>query len=314
MNTIGVVGLGTMGSRIAARLLDTGFQVHATNRTPSRAQALIKRGLRWEDTPRAVAAAADVVLSMVTDDDALRAVTAGQDGILAGMAPGSIYVDMSSVSPQVSLEVSQQVRDAGGWMLDAPVSGSVPQVEHGNLAIMVGGDEAAFRRVEPVLSKLGHPVTRVGGNGKGVLLKLAINISLAVQTLVFSEGLLLAERGGIDATLAATVMAASSIGSPLIAGRVPMLLDLPAVAWFDVQLLHKDVRLALEQAQRAHIALPSTVTADRVLGTATDMGFAHRDIAALHEVLAQLNPATDSARADGTRTPDQSGQVTKEHS
>jgi len=225
--------------------------------------------------------------------------------------PGAVYVDMSSVSPEASVEVAAQVRSVGASMLDAPVSGSVPQVEHGNLAIMVGGDEEAFRRVKPILVQLGHPVTRVGGSGRGVLLKLAINISLAVQTLAFSEGLLLAERGGIDASLAAKVMADSSIGSPLIAGRLPMLLDLPPEAWFDVQLLHKDIRLALQQARQLHVALPSTTTADRVLGMATDMGFAHRDIAALHQVLAQLNPPTDPSRS-ATSTYDQPSPDTEE--
>jgi 3-hydroxyisobutyrate dehydrogenase-like beta-hydroxyacid dehydrogenase len=242
MSTIGVVGLGTMGSRMAARLLDTGYQVHATNRTRSRGEALIARGLRWEDSPRAVAAASDVVLSMVTDDAALYAVAGGPDGILAGLRPGQVYVDMSSVSPLASVRIAEQVGLVGAQMLDAPVSGSVPQVDHGDLAIMVGGDETAFRQVQDVLVQLGHTVTHVGGNGQGVLLKLAINISLAVQTLAFSEGLLLAERGGIDPTLAAHVMSTSSIGSPMLKARVPLLLDLPPEAWFDVHLMNKDIR------------------------------------------------------------------------
>src|SRR6476646_4488930 len=148
-STVGMVGLGAMGSRIAARLLDAGHPVHATNRTRAKAQPLMGRGLVWQDTPRAVAAAADVVLSMVTDDAALDGVTAGPDGIIAGLAPGQVYVDMSSVSPQASAAVAERVRLLGAWMLDAPVSGSVPQAEQGTLAIMVGGDRTAFHRVEP---------------------------------------------------------------------------------------------------------------------------------------------------------------------
>jgi 3-hydroxyisobutyrate dehydrogenase-like beta-hydroxyacid dehydrogenase len=292
---VGVVGLGAMGSRIAGRLLDTGYEVHATNRTRSRAQALIERGLHWQETPRAVADATDTVLSMVTDDAALQDVTGGPDGILAGLRPGTVYVDMSSVSPQASVRIARQVRTIGAQMLDAPVSGSVPQVEQGSLAIMVGGDEAAFRRVEPLLVHLGHTVTHVGGNGQGVLLKLAINISLAVQTLAFSEGLLLAERGGIDPKLAAQVMSTSSIGSPMLKARTPLVLDLPTDAWFDVSLMHKDVLLALQQAGRLHIALPSAAAANTMLATAADMGYAHRDIAALHEVLATLNPSPAAA-------------------
>ena len=288
--TVGIVGLGTMGSRIAGRLLDAGHQLHATNRTRVKAQPLIERGLVWQETPRAVAAASGVVLSMVTDDAALDAVTGEPDGILAGLAPGKVYVDMSSVSPQASAAVAERVRLLGAWMLDAPVSGSIPQAEQGTLAIMVGGDRAAFDRVQPLLAQLGRPVTHVGGNGDGVLLKLAINISLAVQTLAFSEGLLLAERGGIDTALAAHVMATSSIGSPMLAARVPLLLDLPADAWFDVALMHKDIRLALHQAQALRLTLPAATATDRELATADQLGYAHRDIAALHEVLDRLNP------------------------
>jgi 3-hydroxyisobutyrate dehydrogenase-like beta-hydroxyacid dehydrogenase len=303
MTAIGVVGLGTMGSRIAGRLLDTGYEVHATNRTRSRAQTLVARGVRWEDTPRAVAESTEVVLSMVTDDAALRAVTGGPDGILAGLAPGDVYVDTSSVSPQVSVEIAGQVRALGAWMLDAPVSGSVPQAEHGELAIMVGGDETAFRQVQDVLAQLGHPVTHVGTNGHGVLLKLAINISLAVQTLAFSEGLLLAERGGIDPALAAQVMSTSPIGSPMLQARTPLLLDLPAGAWFDVSLMHKDILLALEQGGRLGITLPSASTAHGMLTAAADLGYAHRDIAALYEVLADLNPPPGRALSGSKEQP-----------
>ena len=141
MSNIGFVGLGTMGGRIAGRLLASGHQVHGTNRTVAKARPLIDRGLRWHATPREVAAAADIVFSMVSDDAALEAVTAGPDGILAGLTPGKVYVDMSTVSPEASVAIAERVRAIGARMLDAPVSGSVPQAETGTLTIMVGGDE-----------------------------------------------------------------------------------------------------------------------------------------------------------------------------
>jgi 3-hydroxyisobutyrate dehydrogenase-like beta-hydroxyacid dehydrogenase len=299
MTAIGVVGLGTMGSRIAGRLLDTGYEVHATNRTRSRAQTLVARGVRWEDTPRAVAESTEVVLSMVTDDAALRAVTGGPDGILAGLAPGDVYVDTSSVSPQVSVEIAGQVRALGAWMLDAPVSGSVPQAEHGELAIMVGGDETAFRQVQDVLAQLGHPVTHVGTNGHGVLLKLAINISLASQMLAFSEGMLLAQRGGIDPGIAAQVMTGSPIGSPMLRTRAPLVLDLPEPAWFDMRLMHKDIRLALQAARRSHLRLPATAATDHVLSIAEETGYGDQDIAAMFAVLNAVpsNATTGPAAA-----------------
>jgi len=297
MSTVGFVGLGTMGGRIAGRLLASGHQVHATNRTVAKARPLIDRGLRWHATPGQVAAAADVVLSMVSDDAALEAITAGADGILAGLAPGKVYIDMSTVSPQASVTIADRVRSIGARMLDAPVSGSVPQAETGTLTIMVGGEEAAFRRVESLLRELGQAVTRVGENGQGLLLKLAINISLAVQTLGFSEGLLLAARGGIEPRLAARVMSESSIGSPMLQTRVPLLLDLPESAWFDVQLMHKDIRLALEAATDLDVTLPSAATADHMLAKARELGYGERDIAALHQVLARLS-ATATAESD----------------
>ncbi len=288
MSTIGFIGLGAMGSRIAGRLLESGNDLYATDLTKSKAQPLIERGLIWLDTPREVAAAADVVFSMVTDDQAVNAITSGPDGILAGLADGKVYVDMSTISPRTSREVAEQARSVGAEMLDAPVSGSIPQAESGTLAIMVGGSDAAFATVKPVLRELGQAVTHVGTNGQGLLLKLAINISLAVQTLAFSEGLLLTERGGIDPQLAAEVMSTSSIGSPMLKARVPLLLDLPQQAWFDVTMMHKDIHLARKAADELAVPLPSAAVADEMLTTASELGYAHRDLAALHTVLSEL--------------------------
>ena len=300
MNTIGFVGLGAMGSRIATRLIDAGNQVYGTNRTATKAQPLIDRGMKWVDTPPEVADAADVVVSMVSDDAALEAITGGPDGILAGLAPGKVYVDMSTVSPETSAKIAERVRSIGARMLDAPVSGSVPQAATGTLTIMVGGEDAAFRQVEQLLGELGQTVTRVGDNGQGVLLKLAINISLAVQTLAFSEGLLLAERGGIDAALAAQVMSASAIGSPMLEARVPLMLDLPDSAWFDVELMQKDIRLALQAARRLEVPLPSAETASDLLATARELGYSGRDIASLHALLAQLSKLAAAANEEPT--------------
>jgi 3-hydroxyisobutyrate dehydrogenase-like beta-hydroxyacid dehydrogenase len=287
MSSVGFVGLGAMGSRIARRLIDAGNEVHGYNRTKSRAQPLIDRGLRWRDSPLDVAATADVVFSMVTDDAALEAITLGPDGILAGLQEGKVYVDMSTVSPRASRELAARVDSLGAQMLDAPVSGSIPQAESGTLAIFVGGSESAFATAEPLLHELGQAVTHVGTNGQGLLVKLAVNISLAVQTLAFSEGLLLAERGGVEPRLAAEAMSTSSIGSPMLKARIPLLLDLPEHAWFDVALMAKDIGLARDAADELAIPLPTAAVAQEMLARASDLGYAHRDLAALHEVLAK---------------------------
>jgi 3-hydroxyisobutyrate dehydrogenase-like beta-hydroxyacid dehydrogenase len=255
--TIGFIGMGAMGSRMATRLMDAGNDVYGTNRTSAKAKPLIDRGMVWMNTPREIAAAADITFSMVTDDNALADISQGPDGILAALAPGKLYVDMSTVSPQASRELSSRVSMLSGTMLEAPVSGSIPQAETGTLAIMVGGDREAFATALPLLRELGQTVTYIGPNGQAVLLKLAINISLAAQTLAFSEGVLLAERDGIDPELAAAVMGARSIGSPMLKARIPLLLEPPRDAWFDIELMQKDIRLARQAADASDTPLPS---------------------------------------------------------
>src|SRR3981081_3265934 len=276
MTRIGFVGLGAVGSRMAGRLLQA-HQVYGTNRSAARASELIARGMIWRGTPREVAREAEVIFSMVTDDAALEAVTSGPDGILAGLAPGQLYADMSTVSPQASRRLARSVHDLGASMLDAPVSGPVTAAEEGTLASGVGGRERAFHAGEPLLHHLGSTVTYVGGNGQALLLKLAINISLAAQMLAFSEGLLLAERGGIDPELAARAMTASAIGSPMLKVRAPLALDLPEHAWFDIRLMHKDIRLALAAARASNVPLPAATTADAVLSGAAQLGYGNRD-------------------------------------
>jgi 3-hydroxyisobutyrate dehydrogenase-like beta-hydroxyacid dehydrogenase len=287
---IGFVGLGAMGSQLAARLLD-GNTLIGTNRTADKAIRLVEQGMIWRDTPREVAAQTHVVFSMVTDDAALDAITRGPDGILAGLTPGAIYIDMSTVSPRASRALADDVHALGASMLDAPVSGSVPAAVDGTLTIMVGGPSEAYAQVEPLLRRLGRTVDHAGGNGQALLLKLAINISLATQMLAFSEGVLLAEHGGIDPALAARVMTNSPIGSPMLQSRAALVLDLPERAWFDVALMHKDIRLALATADELGIPAPSAATADRVLAAAEQLGYAHRDIAALYQVLSHTTPA-----------------------
>jgi 3-hydroxyisobutyrate dehydrogenase-like beta-hydroxyacid dehydrogenase len=285
--TIGFVGLGHMGGSMAARLLAAGYPVHGMNRTRRRAEDLIAHGLQWHDTPREVAAAADVVLTSVPDDDALHVAAGGPDGILAGLTAGMTWVDVSTVSPTASREMAAQVRAAGATMLDAPVSGSVPQVRAGTLTIMVGGDADAYSRVEPVLRELGTS-RHIGSNGQGLVLKLAVNISLAVQMLALAEGLLLADRSGVDRRLALEVMTGSAIGSPMLKARAPLVLDPPAEAWFTLGLVQKDVELARDLADSLGVPLPTADRADEVLGLARVLGYQDRDLAAMFQVLEQV--------------------------
>jgi 3-hydroxyisobutyrate dehydrogenase-like beta-hydroxyacid dehydrogenase len=284
---IGFVGLGHMGGNMASRFLAAGYPVYGEDRNREQAQGLMHDGLQWRDTPREVAEATDVIFTSVPNDDVLKMVASGSDGIIAGLSADRIWVDMSTVSPRASRELAEQVQERGAAMLDAPVSGSVPQVQSGTLTIMVGGDENAYARVEPILTSLGTP-THVGTNGQGLALKLAINISLAVQMLAFAEGLLLAERSGLDRKLSVEVMTRSPIGSPMLKARAPLVLDLPDEAWFDVGLMQKDLVLALDAARQLSVPLPSAAAADEMLTVARALGYERRDLAALFEVLGQV--------------------------
>jgi 3-hydroxyisobutyrate dehydrogenase-like beta-hydroxyacid dehydrogenase len=281
-----------MGGNMAARYLAAGYTVYGEASARQEAQWLIDQGLRWMDTPRGLAEAAQIVMTSLPNEKVVQSVASGADGILAGLGENTVWADLSTISPSASRELAARVRDEGrgAQMLDTPVSGSVPQVQTGTLTIMVGGDESAYRRLEPVLRVLGRP-EYVGENGQGLVLKLAINISLGVQMLAFSEGLLLAERDGIDPHRAAEIMTESAVGSPMLKARVPLVLDKPDETWFDIELMHKDIRLARQAGEELATPLPAAAVADEILGAADQLGYGHRDIAALYEVLAKLPKA-----------------------
>jgi 3-hydroxyisobutyrate dehydrogenase-like beta-hydroxyacid dehydrogenase len=293
---LGFVGLGHMGGNMAARFLAAGYTVYGESRDRREAQELVHEGLAWRDTPREVAESAEVLFTSVPDDSVLESVASGPDGILAGLTEAKVWVDMSTVSPRASRGLAKRVQERGAAMVDAPVSGSVPQVQAGTLTIMVGGDEQAYARVEPLLRELGTP-THIGENGQGLVLKLAINISLAVQMLAFAEGLGLAERSGIDRKLAVDVMTQSPIGSPMLKARADLVLDLPETAWFDVSLMQKDIALALDTGRELNVPLPAAATADQLLTVARALGYERRDIASLFAVLEQLSADPVSAPA-----------------
>jgi 3-hydroxyisobutyrate dehydrogenase-like beta-hydroxyacid dehydrogenase len=288
MTQVGFVGLGVMGGRMAKRLLDAGYPVVGYNRTRAKVQWLLDLGMRWAASPRAVAEAADVTITMVADTDALRAVTRGPDGILAGLAAGKVYVDMSTVSPAESRALAAEVASRGAHMLDAPVSGSVATLEEGRLAIMVGGDRDVLERVRPILEAIGPKVHHVGANGLAVTMKIATNLSLAVQMLAFSEGVLLAEKSGIPRATAVEVLLASVAASPMLCYRGPFVLAMPEDAWFDCRMMQKDLLLALELGRQVGVPLPTTALTNEFLSAARAMGIGHRDFAALFTVLAHM--------------------------
>jgi 3-hydroxyisobutyrate dehydrogenase-like beta-hydroxyacid dehydrogenase len=277
-----------MGSGMVRRLLAAKRKVMGYNRTRSKAQPLLDAGMEWGETPRAVAEAADVVFTSVTDTRALNAVTNGPHGILAGLGPGKVFVDMSTVSPAASRELAVRVAERGARMLDAPVSGSTVTLQEGKLTFMVGGEKATCDAVTPVLLDIGLKVTHVGDHGQGALMKIATNLNLAVQMLAFSEGLLLAETGGIPRATAAEVLLHSAIASPMLRYRGPFVLKDPEDVLFNVNMMQKDMLLALEMGQALDVPLPTTAVANEFLTATRAIGLEHKDFAAMYEALARL--------------------------
>jgi 3-hydroxyisobutyrate dehydrogenase-like beta-hydroxyacid dehydrogenase len=282
-----------MGSRMVKRLLDAGHQVAGYNRTQAKAQALIEAGMRWYSTPREVAQAADITFSMVTDTVALSSIADGPEGVLAGLAPGKIYVDMSTVSPRLIRELAERVRAAGAQMLEAPVSGSVPAVESGTLVIFVGGEAASLEKVRPIFETLSQKIIHVGENGQGVSMKIAINLNLAAQLLPLFEGVLLAERSGIPRAAALDALLNSVAASPAMKYRAPFIFQPPAEVWFSIAMMQKDLLLALELGRELSVPLPTVAHANEMLSAARALGYGEEDFAALFKIAARLAGLTD---------------------
>jgi 3-hydroxyisobutyrate dehydrogenase-like beta-hydroxyacid dehydrogenase len=289
MANLGFIGLGVMGSEMVDRLLAKGHSVTGYNRTRSKAERLITKGMKFAESPREVAEAADVVLSMVTNGSALKGIAEGPSGFLAGLKAGKILVDISTVGPDLSREIAERVRALGADMLDAPVSGSVITLQQGNLSVIVGGRAETFEKVKPILLDIGPKVTHVGGNGLALSMKIASNLSLAVQMLAFSEGVLLAEKSGIKREVAVDVLTHSAIASPMIKYRGPFVLQQPEEAWFDVNMMQKDMLLALDLGRQLNVPLPTTAATNEFLTAARAMNWAKLDFAVIFDVLAKLS-------------------------
>ena len=288
MANLGFIGLGSMGGEMVKRLLDAGHTVIGHNRTKVRGQWLMDLGMRWGETPREVAQAADITMTMVRDTEALHAVTLGPDGLITGLGAGNLFVDMSTVSPAASQQLAARVAETGAKMLDAPVSGSVVTLKAGQLSFMVGGDETAFHDVRPILLDIGATATRVGGNGLAAMMKVALNLNLPVQILAFSESLVMAEKMGIPRETAVEVLLNSVLASPALKYRFPFVLNPPPEPLFDVDMMQKDVQLALEAGRNLGVPLPTTAVANEWLSAARGIGLADLDFAVLYRVLQRM--------------------------
>ena len=289
MAHLGFVGLGSMGSRIVMRLLATGHQVSGYNRTQAKAESLIRAGMQWKNSPRAVAEAADITLSMVRDSAALLSITEEDDGILAGLSAGKIYVDMSTVGPKLIRLLAGRVAATGADMLEAPVSGSIPAAESGTLIIYVGGNAETLEKVRPVFEQISQKVIHVGGNGQAIAMKIAINLNLPIQLVSLFEGVLLAERSGVPRAEALDALLNSVVASTAMKYRAPFMLKMPEEVWFSATMMKKDIQLALELGEELGVSLQTAKLVDEMLDKAVAMGWGDNDFAVLFKVVEQLS-------------------------
>lgn len=288
MAKIGFIGLGKMGGRVAKRFVDAGHSVIGYNRTKSKAQWLLDAGMQCGESPRQVVEESDIIFSMVTNTTSLREVLDGDNGILAGLTPGKVYVDMSTIGMNASQEIAREVEARGAYMLDAPLSGNVMHVEQGTVSMIVGGPQPIFEQVRPVLLDVTSKVTYVGGNGKAILMKIAINLALSTEFLAFSEGILLAEKNGIPREMAVEAWRNSAVASPATWHRAPFILQKSEEVWFNVNMMQKDLLLALEIGRASDVPLPSVALANELLTSARAMGMEQEDFAVMFDVLAVM--------------------------
>jgi len=284
---IGIAGLGEMGGGMMKRLLLAGVKPAGYNRTQSKAQSFIDQGMTFADSPHVLVQMCDVVISMVTNNEALVSVASGPNGILSALGPGKIWIEMSTVAPHIIQALGERVAKTGGTLLDGAVLGSPLTIEQGKLLMMLGGDEAACEKVKPHLLKIGPTVRRIGEIGHAKVMKVALNLNMPVQILALSEGLLLAEKSGISREVALEVMLGGVIASPMLQYRAPFILNMPEKAWFDCSMMQKDLNLALELAEEVNVPLQSAAVANQLLTSARAQGLGEYDFAVLFYALAR---------------------------
>jgi 3-hydroxyisobutyrate dehydrogenase-like beta-hydroxyacid dehydrogenase len=285
---VGFAGLGAMGAGIARRLMDTGHEVVGWNRTKEKAEPLIEAGMEWADTPRELAATVDVLFTMLTNTAAVEATADGPDGVLAGLREGMVWADISTIAPDASVALAGRVRETGASFLDCPVSGSPATLAAGQMSVMVGGDRAAFERIEEVLHAIGPKVTYIGPNGQAILAKVAINLALVVSVTALAEGMALVEKAGVDRAALVDAVLKSVIASPVIGYRAPLLVEDTDV-FADVELQQKDLVLAQDLARRLGMAVPTCAATSEMLNSARSSEKADRDfVVSVHEAYRRM--------------------------
>jgi len=291
MAIIGFVGLGDMGRVIVPRLLEAGHQVRGWNRSAGKSAELQALGMTVVLTPKEAAEGADLVLSIVTDGAAVKSVALGSEGIIEGLSERAVYLDMSTIAPEVSREVAEVFAASNRFMLDAPLSGSPVTVKAGKASVIVAGDEKAYEQVRETLLAIGPTVSYIGTSGLAVQTKLAINLLLMVEVIAFGEAVAMAERGGVQRQVVVDAILNSVAASPVLSYRGPFILEgnMPDKPLADVALQQKDMTLVLEQARKLASPAPLAAAANEMMNASRGLGLGHHDFVVAHRAYRRMN-------------------------
>ena len=282
---LGFIGLGIMGFPMAENLLQSGYALTVYNRTRQKAKELETNGATVADSPAEVGRSAQVIFLCVGDTAAVSQVA---ESLLEGVEPGSVVVDASTISPAASRRLAERFRERGVRFLDAPCSGSKTGAANATLTFMVGGDQKAFRRVEPYLLAMGKKVFHVGGQGMGLQVKLTQNLIGALTYQAMAEGFVLARKAGLSPSLVLEVLQASVARSPLIDAKLPLVLERRFEPHFSLKWMYKDLGLMLESAQELQVPLPVTALVHELFGAGVAMGHGEEDFVSAITVLESL--------------------------
>ncbi len=291
LSKIGFIGLGDMGQVIVPRLLEAGHTVAGWNRSPGKSENLEKAGMKLASSPAEAAKDADIVLSIVTDGNAVKDVSLGENGIITSLNKEAVYLDMSTISPEVSRFVAQEFDKRGLQMMDAPLSGSPVTVVQGSASIMVAGNKESYEKVYDTLLAIGPKVSYIGSNGLAVQTKLSINLLLMVEVIAFGEAVAMAEKGGVDRQVVVDAILNSVASSPVLSYRGPFILDgkMPEKPLADVALQQKDMTLVLEQSRLLASPAPLASAANDMMNASRGMGLGHHDFVVAHRAYKKMN-------------------------
>ncbi len=287
--TIGFIGLGIMGRPMALNLLRAGYSLVVHNRTREKESELVSEGARAADSPREVAGASDIVITMLPDSPDVEQVYLGEDGVIAGARAGQLLIDMSSVAPAVAVAVAEAASRAGAEALDAPVSGGDVGAREGTLSIMVGGSEEAFERAKPLFDVLGKTIVHMGGAGAGQTAKACNQILVAVTIEAVSEALVLASKAGVDPDRLIEVLSGGLAGNKVMEVRRRNFLEHDFTPGFKLELHHKDLGIALRTARELGVYLPTTAIVDQMLAALRAAGDGGLDHSALLKVIEEAS-------------------------